>query len=216
METCSVQHSELHLSPRYNIAPTQSVPVILEEHGLRKMESRLWGLIPFWAREPGRGLINARSETVEEKPSFRHAFRSRRCLIPASGFYEWKRENGRKQPYYIRVKSGLPMAFAGLWEQWNSPDGEKVLTCAILTVSANALMEEIHQRMPVIVPPSNAGEWLGSADIVRLQSLMNPFDPSLMEAWPVSTRVNKPTHDKPECITPLSATHPGPRPQSSK
>src|ERR671916_3384872 len=141
----------VEIPPSYNVAPTQQVATVLEEEG-RHLEMLRWGLVPSWADDPGIGarMINARSETAAEKPSFRSAFRERRCLIPADGFYEWKRENGAKQPYYFHMQEGRPFAFAGLWESWNR-EGE-IRSCAILTTQANDVVGEIHERMPVILP----------------------------------------------------------------
>ena len=148
--------SSVELPPNYNVAPTQGVAAVLEEDGRRRLEVLRWGLIPPWADDPqiGSRMINARAETAPEKPSFRRAFRERRCLIPADGFYEWKRMNGGKQPYYIHMKEGRPFAFAGLWESWKEAGGPEIRSCTILTTKPNALAGEIHDRMPVILPPA--------------------------------------------------------------
>ncbi len=165
------------LPPRYNVAPTQPVPVIREAaDGSRRLSLMRWGLVPAWAKEPGEGLINARCETVNEKPSFRQAFRQRRCIIPASGFYEWSKVDGRKVPYYVRMADGAPMPFAGLWEAWRSPEGQVLETCAILTTAANATVAPIHDRMPVILHPDEFGLWLDRQvhDAERLTALVCP------------------------------------------
>ena len=200
MSAFDILQSEMILEPRYNICPSQRISVIIQQNGTRTLEMRTWGLIPFWANEPNP-LINARSETVAEKPSFRHAFRKRRCLIPASGFYEWAKEGGQKQPYFIRLKNERHMAFAGLWEEWLSPKGENHQTCAILTVTANSLMQKIHHRMPVILTPKSGAMWLdhfGSA--FSPQKLLLPFPADKMEAWRVSRKVSVPAFDNPDCL----------------
>jgi len=151
-------------------------------------------------------MINARAETAAAKPAFRSAFRRRRCLIPTSGFYEWRPTNGRKQPYYIRMRDGRPFAFAGLWERWEGPDGGSVETCAILTTEANAVLSSIHDRMPVILGRGDHALWL-DATVEKpesLSSLLVPFDPAAMTAYPVSTRVNSPSFDDPGCVAPVA------------
>lgn len=195
------------MAPRYNIAPSQPVAVVPND-GQRKLDYYVWGLIPSWAKDPAIGsrMINARGETLAEKPSFRAAFRRRRCLIPADGFYEWQQTPGRKTktPFYIRMKSGEPFAFAGLWESWNAPDGSQVLSCAIITTAPNALMEPIHNRMPVILPAEAYERWLepGEQDPARLQPLIRPYPAEAMLAYPVSTLVNRPENDVAACIQP--------------
>lgn len=154
-----------------------------------------WGLIPSWAKDAtiGNKLANARGETVADKPSFRSAFKSRRCIIPASGFYEWKTEQGVKQPWYINLKSGDPMAFAGLWEVWHPKEGETVVTCCIITTAANTLMEPIHDRMPVILDPEQWGTWLSPNErhAVRLLPMICSHEAESMQAWPVSRELNR-------------------------
>ena len=162
-----------------------------------------WGLIPFWAKEPNP-MINARAETAPEKPSFRQAFRKKRCLIPTSGFYEWGKEDGLKQPYFIRLKDESPMAFAGLWDEWRSSEGEIRRTCAILTVAANSLMQSIHHRMPVILSPASGSMWLDlSATGTAPEKLLLPFPADKMEAWRVSQQVSVPTFDNSDCLKKL-------------
>lgn len=195
------------MAPRYNIAPSQPVAVVPND-GQRRLDYYIWGLIPSWAKDPaiGNRMINARAETLAEKPSFRAAFRRRRCLIPADGFYEWQQTPGQKAktPFYIRLKSGEPFAFAGLWENWNAPDGSQVLSCAIITTAPNALMEPIHNRMPVILPPAAYDRWLESDEQnpAALQNLLQPFPAQAMIAYPVSSLVNRPENDVAACIQP--------------
>lgn len=197
------------VAPRYNIAPTQPVAVAPND-GKNRLDFYLWGLVPSWAKDAsiGNRMINARSETLIEKPSFRTAFRRRRCLIPASGFYEWKQEAGSKTkiPMYIQLKSGAPFALAGLWESWNAPDGSILFSCTIITTGPNTLMESIHNRMPVILPPQAYATWLapGEADPQTLQNLLVPYPADEMAARPVSRLVNDPANDSPACIAPLT------------
>jgi putative SOS response-associated peptidase YedK len=192
---------------RYNIAPTQEVASVLAEEDERHLEMLRWGLIPSWADDPAIGsrMINARSETAAEKPSFRGAFKKRRCLIAADGFYEWQKVNGGKQPYYIRMEDGSPFAFAGLWESWDK-HGEEIRSCTILTTDANELVGEIHHRMPVILTPENYDFWLDPdmREAEPLLDLLRPYPDDVMEAYPVSRRVNKPSNDEPGCIEPAA------------
>jgi putative SOS response-associated peptidase YedK len=194
------------IQPRYNVAPSQPVAVIPNNHK-EQLDFFVWGLIPSWAKDPkiGNRLINARAETLAEKPSFRAAYRRRRCLIPADGFYEWKQEPGRKSktPMYIRLKSGKPFALAGLWESWHAPDGSNILSCTIVTTQPNELLADIHNRMPVILPEDAYSLWLdpGEADPEKLQPLLGPYTASEMIAYPVSTLVNDPSNDQADCIT---------------
>ena len=159
MNDFQIQHSEVFLKPRYNISPSQDITVIVQQDGLRRLEIRQWGLIPFWAKKL-KPIINARAETAKEKPAFRQAFRKRRCLIPTSGFFEWTKENNEKQPYFICLKNKRPIAFAGLCEEWLSPEGRIIKSCAILTIGANSYLQFIHHRMPVILTPKSAMNWL--------------------------------------------------------
>lgn len=192
--------------PRYNIAPSQLAPVVrLRDGDARECVMLRWGLIPSFARD-GVGQINARSESVNEKLSFRGAFRQRRCLIPASGFFEWQSRPGQsKQPYHIHLESGECFCFAGIWERWRD-----VETYAILTTDATERLAPIHHRMPVILPRNQYDEWLSrQSDPAALQSLLRPTT-AAMTAQPISTRINKPEHDDPECLTPIQITEPGP------
>ena len=185
------------LAPRYNIPPGTEIPVIRQSpEGKRVLHLLHWGLVPHWAKDRSLGakLNNARGESVAEKPSFREAFKRRRCLVPASGFYEWKAEGKTKEPYYISLKSGEPMAMGGLWESWQSPAGEIVRTVCIVTTGANELMAPIHDRMPLLVAEEHWPTWLAApADEVR--PLIAPFPASQMRTWQVSRRVNRTTDD---------------------
>ena len=206
-EEFGFEASSVELPPNYNVAPTQEVAAILEEGGKRRLELLRWGLIPSWADDPSIGsrMINARSETAPEKPSFRRAFRERRCLIPADGFYEWQRTNGAKQPYYIRMKEGRPFAFAGLWESWKDNGGPEIRSCTILTTKPNALAAEIHDRMPVILPAGSYDAWLDpETGRDELYGLLAPYPEDEMEAYPVSRFVNSPQNNDPRCIEPAA------------
>lgn len=198
------------LAPRYNIAPTQPVATVRQnpDSGRRELVHVQWGLVPFWAKDPSIGsrMINARSETVAEKPAFRAAFKYRRCLVPASGFYEWRKQNGHKQPHYIHHKDGAPLALAGLWEHWQSADGSELESCTILTTTPNEMMSDLHNRMPVILEPADYDVWLQSdgQNQGELQHLLRPADDEMLTAYPVSTFVNRPQNEAPECIAPLA------------
>ncbi|WP_224981967.1 SOS response-associated peptidase [Geomonas agri] len=196
-----------NLAPRYNVAPTQEVAVVREgADGDNRLDLLYWGLIPAWAKERSIGykMINARSETLQEKPSFRQAFKYRRCVIPASGFYGWRHEGKAKIPHYIRIREGLPMLFAGLWETWKSPEGEQVESFTILTTGANRLLESIHERMPVILHPDECGRWLDRhlTDPTPLSVFFQPYPADLLEMWQVSPLVNTPKYDSCELIAP--------------
>lgn len=219
------------LAPRHNIAPSQNVAVVGRANAQcpRQLKLFRWGLIPHWAKDQtiGSRLINARAETVADKPAFREAVRHRRCLVVADGFYEWQSPHRSeanasqshasttanacklpaKQPYYFRHITGQPMGFAGLWESWISPQGEKIRSCTILTTTANEVLQPIHQRMPVILQPKDYDRWLepGSVFIQDLRSLLMPSDPKRMERYPVSPRVNRPSYDQQDCIRPMTA-----------
>lgn len=192
--------------PRYNIAPTQPIPVIHAEHGVRHFRLMRWGLIPSWVKDPKQFalLINARLEGIETKPSFRAAMKRRRCLIPADGFYEWKKTGKAKQPYYIHAKDGEPFAFAGLWETWVDRDGGEMDTAAIVTCDANESIAEIHHRMPVIVPPEQFEPWLDCdhVDARQAAALLGPPPDDLLDAYPISTRVNSVKNDGADLIAP--------------
>lgn len=200
-----------NLPPRYNIAPTQPAPAIqiASERPNREFNLLRWGLIPAWAKGPavGNRMINARADTVAQKPAFRSAYRHRRCLIVSDGFYEWKKGPGRKQPFCIRMRDDRPFAFAGLWEHWAGDDGTSIDSCALLTTQPNDILRPIHDRMPVILHPANYGLWLDPQmdKIERLGPLLCPYPAEEMKAYPVNTRVNSPTRDDPGCIEPYSA-----------
>lgn len=193
------------LEPRYNIAPGQQAAAVLFD-GRRKVEGLQWGLIPFWAKDPkiGYRMINARAETLAEKPSFRNPLKKKRCLIVADGFYEWRKDGSRKTPMYVRLKGGRPFGFAGLYDDWKSPEGKAVRTFTIVTTSPNSLLAPIHDRMPVILPKEAYAAWLGQADKEGgVVDLLRPFPESEMEAWRVSPAVNSQQNDGPECIQPV-------------
>lgn len=195
-------------TPRFNIAPTQPVAVIANQ-AAHRVDFFTWGLIPSWAKDPeiGSRLINARAETLAEKPSFRSAYRRRRCLILADGFYEWQEIPGAKgkQPMFIHLKDRSPFAFAGLWELWHAPDASTIYSCTIITTQPNELMQPIHNRMPVILPPAAYAAWLDPAERQpdSLSPLLAPYPAGAMAAYPVSRQVNSPANDSPACIEPL-------------
>ena len=200
--------TSLQLPPRYNIAPTQTVPVVRETgEGGRSLAELSWGLVPSWAKDRsiGNRMINARSETVHEKPSFRHALRKRRCIVPASGFFEWSHSDGSKQPWYVTLKDAAPMGFAGLWESWQAPDGGALETFCILTTAANSLMATIHERMPVILPAADYSSWLlpEKNGVENLAGFFQPCPADILTAVKVSSYVNLPLHNSEECIRPL-------------
>jgi putative SOS response-associated peptidase YedK len=196
------------LPERFNIAPSQQVLAIRKQPGShqRELVAFTWGLVPFWADDPEIGIrtINARSETAAAKPAFRESFKSRRCLILADGFYEWQARDVKKQPYYIRLKSGQPFGVGGLWDHWEK-QGESLETCTILTCDANEPMRAIHDRMPVVIPPESFQIWLDSDihDHGMLSRLLRPFQPDEMTAYPVSTLVNNVRNDSPKLVDPL-------------
>lgn len=191
-------------TPRFNVAPTQPIAVVADAN-TRAAEWMRWGLIPSWAKDPSIGskLINARSETITEKPSFRAAFAKRRCLILADGFYEWQKgagTKGRSQPYYFRREDGKPFAFAGLWEFWKSPEGEPVRSATIITTAANDLVKPVHERMPVMLSGDALWAWLEGASESELLALLKPYPPEQMMRFPVSPLVNRPEYDRPDLI----------------
>ena len=192
------------LVPRYNIAPTQVTAVVRSSGVTRRLDLLRWGLVPSWAKDISIGsrMVNARSESLPDKPSFRNAVRFRRCIVPASGFFEWKLEGSHKVPYYIRLSDGAPMGLAGIWEAWKTPEGSFLETFTILTTSANPLITPIHDRMPVILHPDAYDLWLDK-DVnnpEQLQLLYPPYPADLMTLYPVSTLVNSPRNDNPACI----------------
>lgn len=197
------------VEPRYNIAPSQPVAVVAND-GKNTLDYFVWGLIPSWAKDPAIGsrMINARSETLIEKPSFRNAFRRRRCLILADGFYEWKASEGKKSktPMYIQLTDGKPFALAGLWEIWNAPDASRILSCTIITTQPNSFLKDIHDRMPVILPESAYQTWLDPKELnpASLQPLLQPYPAEMMSAYEVSTLVNSPANEVKECILPVN------------
>jgi putative SOS response-associated peptidase YedK len=191
--------------PRYNIAPSEQVLAVRAGRAGREAVRLRWGLVPPWASDPRRcRLINARAETAAVRPAFREAFRHRRCLVPADGFYVWTKGTGRKEPFLVRLRDRRPFAFAGLWERWESPGGEVVESCAILTTEANEVVRPITDRMPVIVQPRHYGRWLDPAltDPREIRALLAPYPADRMVACPVSRRVNDARNDGPECIAP--------------
>ena len=196
------------VEPRYNVAPSQPIAVIAN-NGHQKIEYFQWGLVPSWAKDPGIGnrMINARAETLAEKSSFRTAYRRRRCLVLADGFYEWRKNADKtKTPLYIGLTSEEPFAFAGLWEWWQGGEGSEILSCTIITTTPNSLMASIHDRMPVILPAEAYAQWLDPAEQKpeQLDPLLVPYPAELMQAYPVSTLVNNPRNDVPDCIASIA------------
>jgi putative SOS response-associated peptidase YedK len=194
-------------APRYNIAPSQPI-LALPNDGANKADFFVWGLIPSWAKDPtiGSHLINARAETLAEKPAFRSAYKYHRCLIFADGFFEWQARPGMKSkvPHFIRLKSGAPFAFAGLWEHWQPADGSEVRSATIITTEPNELMAAIHNRMPVILPRHAYAQWINPTPLfpIDLKSLLVPYPAGEMDAYPVSILVNSPGNDRAECVLP--------------
>jgi putative SOS response-associated peptidase YedK len=196
------------LAPRYNIAPGQDVLAVRvdAERERRVAVSLRWGLVPAWAEDPAVGfrMINARAETAAQKPAFRSAFRARRCLVPADGFYEWAKREGGKQPYHIRLRDGAPFGIAALWESWHDPAGGELESCTLLTTEASPSLRDIHPRMPVILDASDHAEWLAPEvrDPELLQPLLQPFPDAALAFHPVSNRVNSARIDDPACMAP--------------
>jgi putative SOS response-associated peptidase YedK len=196
-------------APRYNIAPTQPIPVIRQnpKEPVRKLSLMRWGLIPSWAKDSSAAasMINARSETASTKSAFRDALKSRRCLIPADGFYEWARTGKAKQPYCFEVNDGGLFAFAGLWDRWKDPSGSWVKTCSILTTTPNAVTAPVHDRMPVVLHPDGYDLWLdpGMQNVAAASDLLKPYDARVMRCYPVSTRINSVANDDAECSKPV-------------
>ena len=198
------------LSPRYNIAPSQEVPVIVQEDGVNELKPMKWGLVPSWSPDLaiGNNMINARAETITEKPSYRRLVESKRCLIPADGFYEWRREGNGKVPVWFHLKKKQPFAFAGLWDMWRDVDGDVLHTFTIITTVPNALLRRIHNRMPVIFDALQAKQWLDPRLSTRpadIAAVLAPFPSELMQAHDVSPIVNKPEYDSADCIVPAPA-----------
>ena len=197
-------------NPRYNVAPTQSVPVIRQhpKEPIRELSLMRWGLIPSWSRDSSGAarMINARAETAATKPAFRDALKSRRCLIPADGFYEWVRTGKAKQPYCFEVNEGKMFAFAGIWDRWKNPSGHWIKTCSILTTTPNAVTSAVHDRMPVILDPASYDLWLdpGMKDVGAASDLLKPLDARLMRSYPISTRINHVANDDAECSAPVN------------
>lgn len=193
-------------APSYNIAPGQEVVAVIRDGEANRAGLLRWGLVPSWAKDVkiGYKMINARADSAAEKPSFRRAFRQRRCLILADGYYEWQRQEGQKVPVYMRLRSREPFAFAGLWERWQGDDETPLVTCTILTTDANRFIQPIHHRMPVILEPSQEALWLdrGVTEPEALQSLLAPLDTDILEAYAVSPLVNSARNNSPECILP--------------
>jgi len=199
---------EFEFGPRYNIAPTQQVPVVIQKNDGNRLLMVRWGLIPHWAKNMsfGNNLINARAETLREKPSFRKSLEQRRCLVLSDGFYEWKREGRTRKPYRIILQDGITFAFAGLWDSWSSPTGQKINSCTIITTTSNELMEPIHNRMPVILPQDMESVWLDQNVpwSSAVHSILTPYPAEGMAAYEVSQMVNSPHNDFPECILPVN------------
>ncbi len=209
MERFILDEIAFNIEPRYNVAPGQMIPAIIEDRGKRRIGQLRWGLVPSWAPDEKVGfkMINARAETLQEKPAFRRLFERKRCIIPADGFYEWKITDRGKQPMRITMRNGEPFAFAGLFDTWTRPDGQKVHTCTIITTQPNDVVAGIHDRMPVILHgPEEEAIWLDREkyDAELLQSLLVPYDATQMRAYPVSTIVGSPKNDVPDCIKEIS------------
>jgi putative SOS response-associated peptidase YedK len=208
-ETFSTYTFPQQFAPRFNIAPTQPVLAVPNDDQ-NTADFFVWGLIPMWAKDPsiGNRMINARAETLEEKPAFRGSLKYKRCLILADGFYEWKASEGKKAktPFFIHMNDRKPFAFAGLWDSWNSPDGSLVKSCTIITTEPNELTGLIHNRMPVILHPRDYAKWLNPSPQTpnQLKPLLKPFPADLMNAYPVSPLVNTPANDAPELVVPAN------------
>lgn len=207
-----IVEGQLDLVPRYNIAPTQEILTIVNNGEHNSAMNMRWGLVPSWAKDAkiGYKMINARSESLLEKPSFKNAFKKRRCLIPADGFYEWKRDGAKRRPMHIRLKSKEPFGFAGLWETWrdkSDPKAEPVISCSIVTCPPNSLMAQIHDRMPVILPREYHKEWLDPANenTATLMEMLGPYDPGEMEAYEVSSAVGNVKNTGSELIAPVGS-----------
>ncbi|MCD0420060.1 SOS response-associated peptidase [Rubrivivax sp. JA1024] len=201
---------------RYNIAPTQPIPVVIADQGTRRFRLMRWGLIPSWVKDPRTFslLINARAETVQDKPAFRNAFRRRRCLVPADGYYEWKAGGSRKQPYFIQPAGGGPIGFAALWETWTGPNGEELDTVAIVTTAARGGLADLHDRVPVTIAPHHFARWLEAdeTDANAVMGLLRPPGEGEFVWHPVSTAVNRTANDNPQLILPIAVEEVDTRP----
>jgi putative SOS response-associated peptidase YedK len=206
----NLQQPELPLTPRFNVAPTQTLPVVLREGSEdNRLEWFKWGLIPFWSKEPksGYSTINARAEGIADKPAYRKPIRSQRCLVPADGFYEWQKTGTGKQPFFIHLKNSDLFGFAGLYDIYRDKDGQELKTFTIITTTANDLVEPIHNRMPVILSPKDEAEWLDPTitDPFQVTRLLQPYPAELMELYPVSKKVNTVGNDIPELLETLNS-----------
>ena len=206
-EHFAAQQVKFDFGPRYNIAPSQDIAVVtMNRNGERVLDGYHWGLIPSWAKDEsiGNKMINARAETVGEKPSFKNALKRRRCLIPADGFYEWEKVGKSKVPHHIRLREGELFAFAGLWEEWQAPDGKPLRSCTIITTTPNELTEKIHNRMPVILPPDLEEAWLDSGlEPEAALAMLRPYDARQMEEYIVDRKVGNAAYDAPDLVVPV-------------
>jgi putative SOS response-associated peptidase YedK len=210
----AVQGARPNLQPRYNAAPSQDLPVVRAGPGGREITLMHWGLVPSWSKGPDSrySMINARAETVASKPAYRGPFRRQRCLVPANGFYEWKKTADGKQPYFIALSTGEPFAFAGLWDHWTGPEGDEITSFAIIVTAANDCVRPIHERMPVILGPDDYDSWLGEQGApsrTKLAIMLRPYPAELMRAYPVSRDVNSPANDSPELLAEVGESQPG-------
>lgn len=206
-EAFNIQEVRSEFEPSYNIAPTQDIAVVVQREAGNSLEKMRWGLVPFWAKDPSIGskMINARAETLSQKPSFKRPLKSQRCLVVADGFFEWTKINGSKVPMFIRPKSQRPFGFAGLYDLWQSPQGETITSCTIVTTQANDFLEPIHSRMPLILPKPEQGIWLDptTPDIDEWLAALAPYPSDELEAYEVSRRVNSPQNNSIECVQPI-------------
>lgn len=205
LEAFAVKNVRTNLQPRYNAAPGQDLPIIRAGRTGRELSLMHWGLVPSWSKGPNSrySMINARAETVASKPAYRGPFRNRRCLVPADGFYEWKQTADRKQPYFITLSAGGPFAFAGLWDHWEGPEGEEIVSFTIIVTAANDCVRPIHDRMPVILMPDDYDSWLGehgAPSRTKLAIMLRPYPAEHMRAFAVSRDVNSPANDRPELL----------------
>src|SRR5262245_54175565 len=197
--------------PRWNVAPTQPVPIVRVDQGQRRFALVRWGLIPSWVKDPKQVslVFNARAEAVNDRPAFQNAMKRRRCLLPADGFYEWKKEGDISRPHFVRRRDRVPFAFAGLWESWMGPNGEEMESATIITTNANRLLRTIHERMPVIIAPDAFGLWLDTANVDALTAaaLLTPAPEDLLEAYEISTAVNRVANDSAKLIEPVTEAY---------